>query len=146
MKEAPVVIYTDGACSKGKGGWAAILFYGEEELVLYGNEDYTTNNRMELTAILKALQSLIRPCTVEIYSDSQYCVNGVNGWIDTWAKNGWMRSPTALSYIPNQDLWREIYDQLQIHKVKAHWVKGHNNDPNNELVDKLAQHMRQQAV
>lgn len=145
-KEIPVVIYTDGACSNGKGGWAAILLYGEQELVLTGNQEDTTNNRMELTAALKALQTLIRPCTVKIYSDSQYCVNGINGWVDTWAKNGWMKSPTAKTYIPNTDIWKEIYEQLQIHKVTAHWVKGHANNPNNELVDKLAQLVRQQAV
>lgn len=145
MKKAPSVkIYTDGACSDGKGGWAASLFYEGQALYICGNEDNTTNNRMELTAIVRSLQQLICPCTVELYSDSQYCVNGINIWMNLWKKNSWRNNKNIP--INNPDLWKDINKLAKKHKIKAIWVKGHNGDPGNELVNDLAQLLRQKPM
>lgn len=133
-----VVIYTDGACrgNPGPGGWGATLRYQGKERELWGGENDTTNNRMELLAAIKGLEALKRESVVELYTDSNYVKNGISQWIHNWKKNGWKsanRKP-----IKNQDLWMRL-DELQAkHQVSWHWVKGHSGDPNNERVDMLA--------
>ena len=137
MKE--VYIYTDGACrgNPGKGGWGAILVYGETKKELCGGEKDTTNNRMELTAAIAALAALKEPCKVVLTSDSQYLVNGITkGWAESWRKNGWRKSDK--SPVLNPDLWERLLDLLSKHDVEFIWVKGHAGHPFNERCDELA--------
>lgn len=132
-------IYTDGACSgnPGKGGWGAVLVYNGIEKEISGAEMHTTNNRMELTAVIKALQLLKEPCEVELTTDSKYVCDAVNkGWVYGWKKKGWIKSDKKAAL--NVDLWEELLKQLNIHKVTFIWVKGHNGHPYNEKCDKLA--------
>ena len=132
-------IYTDGACSgnPGKGGWGAVLVYNGVEKEISGAEMHTTNNRMELTAVIKALQLLKEPCEVELTTDSKYVCDAVNkGWVYGWNKKGWIKSDKKPAL--NVDLWEELLKQLNIHKVTFIWVKGHNGHPYNEKCDKLA--------
>ncbi|MFB9903090.1 ribonuclease HI [Allokutzneria oryzae] len=134
-----VEIYTDGACSgnPGPGGWGAVLRYGEHEKELHGGEaDTTTNNRMELTAPIKALECLRRPSVVRIYTDSTYVRNGVLSWLPKWKRNGWMTS--ANQPVKNADLWRRLDAAIGGHQVEWHWVKGHAGHPENERADRLA--------
>lgn len=133
-----VVIYTDGACrgNPGPGGWAALLLYGEHEKVLTGGASHTTNNRMELRAVIAGLQALRRPCRVDLYTDSEYVKNGITEWLPRWARNGWRTVDKRR--VKNQDLWRVLLDQIQTHEVEWHWVKGHADDPHNTRVDQLA--------
>jgi ribonuclease HI len=138
MNELPSVrIYTDGSClgNPGPGGWAAILQHGEHEKALSGSEPDTTNNRMELTAAIKALQSLKQPCRVELYSDSEYLKRGVSEWLPGWRRRGWRRKGGALK---NLDLWQELDQQLKLHQIEWHWVRGHAGHRENERVDRLA--------
>ena len=132
-------IYTDGACSgnPGKGGWGAVLVYNGVEKEISGAEMHTTNNRMELTAVIKALQLLKEPCEVELTTDSKYVCDAVNkGWVYGWKKKGWIKSDKKPAL--NFDLREELLKQLNIHKVTFIWVKGHNGHPYNEKCDKLA--------
>lgn len=134
-----VEIYTDGACSgnPGKGGWGAVLVYGEKEKELSGAEKDTTNNRMELTAVIEALGALKQPCNVVLTTDSKYVCDAINkGWVYSWKKNGWRKSDkkTAL----NVDLWEKLLSLLEKHNVEFVWVKGHNGHPYNERCDALA--------
>ena len=132
-------IYTDGACSgnPGKGGWGAVLVYNGIEKEISGAEMHTTNNRMELTAVIKSLQLLKAPCEVELTTDSKYVCDAVNkGWVYGWKKKGWIKSDKKPAL--NVDLWEELLKQLNIHKVTFIWVKGHNGHPYNEKCDKLA--------
>lgn len=132
-------IYTDGACSgnPGKGGWGAVLVYNGIEKEISGAEMHTTNNRMELTAVIKALQLLKEPCEVELTTDSKYVCDAVNkGWVYGWKKKGWIKSDKKPAL--NVDLWEELLKQLNIHKVTFIWVKGHNGHSYNEKCDKLA--------
>ena len=133
-----VVVHTDGACSgnPGPGGWAAVLRYGKHEKVLQGGASLTTNNRMEMRAALAALQSLTRPCQVEMHTDSEYLRLGITRWLAGWERNGWRTS--RRERVKNQDLWRALAAALQRHEVTWHWVKGHAGDPLNERVDRLA--------
>lgn len=134
-----VVIYTDGACSgnPGKGGWGAILIYGETKKEISGNSLDTTNNKMELTAPIQALKLLKRPCEVKVYSDSAYLVNAfANGWIYNWKKNGWKTSDKK--DVKNKDLWLEIDRLTQIHKIEWIKVKGHADNVYNNRCDELA--------
>lgn len=134
-----VIIYTDGACSgnPGAGGWAAILIYNGKEKEISGGEKATTNNRMELTAVIEALSVLKKPCEVELYSDSKYIIDSIEkGWVLKWKANGWKRQGNKIAL--NVDLWEKILELLNIHKVKFNWVKGHNENPMNEKCDKLA--------
>lgn len=134
-----VEIYTDGACSgnPGKGGWGAILKYKEHKKEISGYSPETTNNRMELTAVIEALKALKEPCEVRIYSDSQYFCNAIkNGWAMTWRKNGWKKSDKKPAL--NSDLWQELLDLLLKHKAEIKWVKGHAGHPENERCDFLA--------
>ena len=132
-------IYTDGACSgnPGKGGWGAVIFYKGAEKEISGAEKQTTNNRMELTAVIKALQLLKEPCEVNLTTDSKYVCDAVNkGWVYGWKKKGWIKSDKKPAL--NVDLWEELLEQLKIHDVTFNWVKGHNGHPYNERCDKLA--------
>ncbi|MGF1456332.1 MAG: ribonuclease HI [Alphaproteobacteria bacterium] len=131
-------IYSDGASSgnPGPGGWGAILRYGEHEKELSGGAAETTNNRMELTAAIEALEALKRPCTVHLYTDSQYVKDGISKWIANWKANGWKTA--AKKPVKNEDLWRRLDDATGRHTVNWHWVKGHAGHPDNERADELA--------
>ena len=134
-----VTIYTDGACSgnPGPGGWGAILRYGEHEKVLSGGEANTTNNRMELTAVISALKLLKEPCEVELWSDSKYVVDAVDkGWVYGWQKKGWRKADNKSAL--NVDLWEELLPLLKTHDVRWHWVKGHAENEYNNRCDALA--------
>lgn len=134
-----IEIFTDGACSgnPGAGGWGAILRCGETEKELSGGEAETTNNRMELTAVIEALKALKRECEITLYTDSRYVMDGVNEWLPNWKRNDW-RTTNKKSAVKNVDLWQELDQLLPKHKIKWVWVKGHNGHPENERVDKLA--------
>ena len=134
-----VEIYTDGACSgnPGPGGWGVILKYGSTTKELFGGEPNTTNNRMELTAVITALQALNEPCEVILTTDSKYVVDGITqGWAESWKKNGWRKSNKKPAL--NSDLWEQLLSLLRVHNVKFVWVKGHNGHPENERCDQLA--------
>jgi len=131
-------IYTDGACrgNPGPGGWGAILRHGKAEIELYGGELDTTNNRMELTAVIRALEALKRPTTVELTSDSQYVLKGVTEWMEGWKKRGWKTASKAP--VKNQDLWETLDALVVEHSISWHWVRGHTGHQDNERVDALA--------
>jgi ribonuclease HI len=134
-----VEIYTDGACSgnPGPGGYGAILRYKDKEKEISGGDKNTTNNRMELLAVIEALKLLKEPCNVELYSDSQYVCNAFNlGWVEKWKSKNWMR--TKSEPVKNPDLWKELYSLCQTHNVTYNWVKGHAGHPENERCDRLA--------
>ena len=134
-----VTIYTDGACSgnPGPGGWGAILEWNGREKELSGGEANTTNNRMELTGVIRALQALKEPCQVELYSDSKYIIDAMNqGWAVRWKKNGWMRNKTDKAL--NPDLWEVLLQLCSYHQVSFNWVKGHASNPKNNRCDQLA--------
>jgi len=133
-----VVIYTDGACrgNPGPGGWGALLLFGGREKELVGGELHTTNNRMELTAAIQALEALTRPCRVELHTDSQYVRNGVSDWIHGWKKRGWLTADKKP--VKNEDLWRRLDEARLRHEVDWRWVKGHAGHAFNERADRLA--------
>jgi len=134
-----VEIYTDGACSgnPGPGGWGAILLYGPHEKEISGFEAMTTNQRMELTAAIKALESLKRPCRVKLYSDSAYLINAfTQGWIENWRRNGWLNAQKKP--VSNADLWRRLEDLAEIHEIQWIKVKGHSDNKYNNRCDALA--------
>ena len=133
-----VVIYTDGACkgNPGPGGWGAWLRSGEHEKELWGGEKLTTNNRMELTAVIEALASLKKRCTVALYTDSEYVRNGITTWNHGWKKRGWLTADKKP--VKNVELWQRLEALTAGHDVKWHWVKGHSGDPGNERADRLA--------
>lgn len=137
MKE--VIIYTDGACSgnPGPGGWGCVLLYGEHRKELSGGEKETTNNRMELTAAIRALEALNAPCKVELYSDSAYLVNAFEqGWLKNWIRRGWVKADKKP--VENVDLWKRILELIGIHEVMFHKVKGHASNKENNRCDELA--------
>lgn len=134
-----VTLYTDGACSgnPGPGGWGAILVYGEVEKELSGGEKNTTNNRMELTAVIAGLSALKEPCIVELYSDSKYVIDGLSkGWAVSWRKNGWRKADKKPAL--NPDLWEQLLNLVERHQVRYHWVKGHADNEKNNRCDQLA--------
>jgi len=133
-----VEIFTDGACSgnPGPGGYAAILKYGEEIREISGYEVETTNNRMEMMAVIEALQQLKRPCEVKVTTDSQYVVKGMTEWIQGWVKRNWLTSQKKP--VLNKSLWKELLRLCKKHKIEWQWVKGHNGHPYNERCDQLA--------
>lgn len=137
-QDKTVSLYTDGACkgNPGKGGWGVLMRYGSHEKELFGGEAHTTNNRMELTAVIRGLEALNRPCQVTIHTDSQYVKNGMESWIHGWKKNGWKTS--AKQPVKNEDLWRELDHLAAAHNVSWKWVKGHAGHPENERADALA--------
>jgi len=133
-----VTIYTDGACSgnPGPGGWGSIIFYKETKKELSGYSEDTTNNKMELTAALKALELLKEKCDIKLYTDSQYVKNGITSWIFNWQKNGWKNSKKEA--VKNSEIWKKLLAQSKLHRIKWIWVKGHSNNKYNEECDKLA--------
>jgi ribonuclease HI len=133
-----VSIWTDGACSgnPGPGGWGAVLRYGSHEKELKGGEPLTTNNRMELTAAIEALESLTRPCAVALHTDSQYLRGGVTGWLAGWKRNGWRTAEKKP--VKNEDLWRRLDAAAARHDTQWLWIRGHAGNKLNERADKLA--------
>lgn len=138
MSDRELQIFTDGACSgnPGPGGWAALLRYGDNEKTLSGGEPDTTNNRMEMMAVIEALESLKRACTVAIHTDSRYVMDGMTQWIHKWKASGWKTA--AKKPVKNADLWQRLDDAASQHAIEWHWVKGHSGHPENERVDALA--------
>ena len=134
-----VEIFTDGACSgnPGIGGWGVILRYKETEKELSGSELETTNNRMELTAVIMALSALNKSCNISLYTDSQYVMKGITEWLDNWKKNGWKTSNKKQA-VKNVDLWQQLDELVQKHEIRWIWVKGHNGHAENERCDALA--------
>lgn len=133
-----VEIFTDGACkgNPGPGGWGALLRMGQHEKELVGGEPHTTNNRMEMTAVIAALNALTSPCEVQLHTDSRYVIDGITGWIHSWKRKGWTNA--AKKPVANADLWQALDEAAARHSVSWHWVKGHNGHPENERVDQLA--------
>ncbi|HLS01637.1 MAG TPA: ribonuclease HI [Beutenbergiaceae bacterium] len=141
-----VVVYTDGACSgnPGPGGWGVWLRYGEHEKELFGGEEQTTNNRMELMAAIQALETLTRPSSVALHTDSSYVRNGIMTWLDNWKRNQWKTA--AKKPVKNVDLWQRLDKAAARHTVEWHWVRGHSGDQGNERADALARRGRDQAA
>jgi ribonuclease HI len=135
---AEAEIYTDGACrgNPGRGGWGAVLRYKGHEKTLYGAEPLTTNNRMELMAAIRALESLKRPCRVRLTTDSQYVQKGITEWMVNWKRNGWKTA--AKKPVKNADLWQRLDAAISGHQIHWEWVRGHSGHPENELADELA--------
>ena len=133
-----VTIYTDGACAgnPGPGGWGAVLMYGDKEKEISGGEAETTNNRMELTAAIQALETLKTSCRVDLYTDSNYVRHGITEWLKDWKKRGWKTADKKP--VKNVDLWQKLEAAAARHEVKWHWVKGHDGRTMNERADKLA--------
>lgn len=133
-----VQIYTDGACrgNPGPGGWGALLRYGSHEKVLSGSEPMTTNNRMELTAAIKALAALREHCKIELHTDSQYLQKGITEWLKGWKKRNWKKADNQP--VKNADLWRQLDQETSRHIVNWHWVKGHSGHAENEMADRIA--------
>ena len=133
-----VEIYTDGACrgNPGPGGWGALMRVGDREREIYGGEPATTNNRMELTAAIRALESLKRRCQVAVYSDSTYLRDGITTWLADWKRRGWKTADRKP--VKNQDLWEQLEALAASHDVEWHWVRGHDGHPENERADLLA--------
>ena len=143
-----VVIYTDGACSgnPGPGGWGAVLIYGKTRKEIGGGERETTNNRMELTAAIKALECLKQPCEATVYSDSSYLVDShIKGWLLTWEREGWTRKK-GKEQVPNSDLWQQLVKLESVHKVTWQKVSGHAGVTENETCDKIATSWAKQIV
>jgi ribonuclease HI len=133
-----VELFSDGACkgNPGPGGWGVVLRYGQHERRLYGGEQGTTNNRMELLAVIRGLQQLKRSSRVMVTTDSQYVKNGITQWIHSWKRNGWKTA--GRKAVKNADLWQLLDSEASRHEVDWHWVKGHAGHPGNELADQLA--------
>ena len=133
-----VTIYTDGSSlgNPGSGGWAAILIYKDIKKEISGNTKNATNNQMEITAAIKALQSLKSKCDIDLYTDSQYVKKGITEWIHNWLKNNWRSSNKKP--VKNADLWQKLYELTNKHQINWHWVKAHNGDQYNEQADQLA--------
>ncbi|MEJ2610578.1 MAG: ribonuclease HI [Candidatus Thiodiazotropha sp.] len=133
-----IELYSDGACkgNPGPGGWGVLLRYAEHEKQLYGGEPDTTNNRMELLAVIRGLQQLKKPSQVRVTTDSQYVKNGITQWIHSWKRNGWKTA--AKKAVKNVDLWQALDSEVQKHQVEWAWVKGHAGHAENEIADQLA--------
>jgi ribonuclease HI len=133
-----IVMYTDGACSgnPGPGGWGALMIAGKHRKELFGGERETTNNRMEMMAVICGAEALKRGCSVDIYTDSTYVMKGITEWVDGWKKRGWRTA--SKKPVKNVDLWQRLEKALDRHEVKWYWVKGHSGVPGNERADELA--------
>lgn len=133
-----VEIFTDGACkgNPGPGGWGALLRLGAHEKELSGHEPHTTNNRMEMTAAIRALGALIEPCEVDLYTDSRYLIDGITKWVAGWQRRGWVNA--SKKPVRNAELWHELIELAAKHRIRWHWVKGHDGHIENERVDRLA--------
>ena len=136
MKE--VIIYTDGACrgNPGPGGWGALIKFESAEKKIFGGQNNTTNNQMELSAAIEGLSILKEPCTVELFTDSKYVMDGITQWIQNWKKNNWKTS--AKKEVKNKELWQQLDRLMSYHQVQWRWVKGHSGDLGNETADLLA--------
>lgn len=141
-----VVLYTDGACSgnPGPGGWGCLLSYQNVSKELSGGAQETTNNRMEITAVIEGLKLLKQPCAVDLYTDSRYVLDGATKWLDGWIQKGWRRADKKP--VLNVDLWQELAPLLKRHQITWHWVKGHAGEAGNERVDALACQARDAAA
>ena len=133
-----VDIFTDGACkgNPGPGGWGVILRMGHHEKEMSGGEAETTNNRMEMTAVIRALKALTEPCAVTIHTDSRYVIDGMTKWIEGWKRKGWVSA--SKQPVRNQDLWHDLIEAVLHHQIEWQWIKGHDGHPENERADKLA--------
>jgi ribonuclease HI len=133
-----VEIFTDGACkgNPGPGGWGALLRMGRHEKELAGSEAATTNNRMEMTAVIRALDALVEPCEVVLHSDSRYVIDGMTKWVHGWQKKGWVNA--SKKPVRNEDLWHELIEAARRHRITWEWVRGHDGHVENERVDRLA--------
>lgn len=133
-----VDMYTDGACkgNPGPGGWGVLLQYGEHRRELCGGEMVTTNNRMELLAVIEGLAAITRPCEIHVHTDSQYVQKGISEWIQGWKRRGWRTA--SGQPVKNQDLWQRLDAAVAAHQIAWHWVKGHAGHPGNEVADRLA--------
>ncbi len=138
LRVTKVEIFTDGACkgNPGPGGWGALLRMGQHEKELSGSEAHTTNNRMEMMAVISALKALTRPCEVRLHSDSKYVIDGITKWVHGWKRKGWVNA--SKKPVRNAELWHDLIEASAPHKIEWIWVKGHNGHPENERVDKLA--------
>lgn len=138
MNKKHITLYTDGACSgnPGPGGWACLLTYQDTSKHLSGGHPQTTNNQMELTAVIRGLSELKQACQVDLYTDSKYVLEGATKWLDGWIQKGWRRSDNKP--VLNVKLWQQLLPLLSYHDITWHWVKGHAGHPQNELVDALA--------
>ena len=138
MKENKVSVFTDGGCrgNPGPGGWGVYMQFGHHEKELYGYEEETTNNRMELMAAIRALESLNRACLIDLTTDSQYVRQGITEWMEGWKKRGWKTA--AKKPVKNKDLWQRLDDAVTRHNIEWHWVKGHSGHAGNERADDLA--------
>lgn len=141
-----VQLFTDGACSgnPGPGGWGAILRFKGVEKELKGGEPLTTNNRMEMMAVIEGLGALTRPCVVEVYTDSEYVKKGMTEWLRGWKARGWKTADKKP--VKNEDLWRRLDEAAQRHQVSWHWVRGHSGHPENERADQLAREGAREAA
>ncbi len=146
MTDRKVVMYTDGACrgNPGPGGWGVLMSYQNNRKTLKGYEAETTNNRMELTAVINGLAALKRQCNVELYTDSKYVLQGINDWIANWKNNGWKTA--SKKAVKNADLWKKLDTETARHHVDWRWVKGHSGIPGNETADQLANQAIDQAL
>lgn len=133
-----VEMFTDGACrgNPGPGGWGVLLRYGGAEKTLHGGESMTTNNRMELTAVIKGLEALTKPCNLSITTDSKYVLTGITEWMEGWKKRGWRTA--SKKPVLNVELWKELDELVQKHSIEWYWVKGHSGHEENEIADELA--------
>ena len=146
MSAPSVYLYTDGACkgNPGPGGWGVLMRYGRHEKELFGGEAQTTNNRMELSAVIEGLAALTRPCRVVICTDSQYVKNGMEKWIHGWKRNGWKTA--AKQPVKNAELWQRLNELAAQHQIEWQWVRGHTGHPENERADELANRGAAQAA
>ena len=133
-----VIIYTDGACrgNPGPGGWGALIKFDIAQKEIFGGQNNTTNNQMELSAAIEGLSTLKEPCNVELFTDSRYVMDGITEWIQNWKQNNWKTS--SKKEVKNKELWQKLDQLITYHRVKWHWVKGHSGDPGNETADLLA--------
>lgn len=140
-----VEIFTDGACkgNPGPGGWGVLLRRGQHEKELSGGEADTTNNRMEMTAVIRGLTALIEPCRVTIYTDSRYVIDGMTKWIEGWQKRGWINA--SKKPVRNADLWHELIEAAATHEINWEWVRGHSGHEENERVDRIASDAAERA-
>jgi len=138
MSDNKVIVFTDGGCrgNPGPGGWGALLRFGKHEKQIYGYEEETTNNRMELMAAIRSLEVLNRECLIELTTDSQYVRKGITEWMESWKKRGWKTA--AKKPVKNKDLWMRLDEAVRQHKVQWHWIKGHSGHEGNERADDLA--------
>ena len=133
-----VIMYTDGACrgNPGPGGWGVLLKFNGTQKEIFGGSLSTTNNKMELKAAIEGLRLLTEPCSINLYTDSKYVMDGITQWINNWKKNNWKTS--TKKDVKNKELWQELDDLMDHHEVTLHWVKGHSGDEGNEMADMLA--------